>query len=246
MSETAADPFEAYGAIASLGVSSTLQAGRYRFQEAAERHILKDVIRKLQPLPEHRMLDIGCGSGALLIPMSFLVAQVTGLDHPATIARLAAKFSAENVELVGGRFPETRLGDSFERIVAYSVLHYLADQEAVKQFALAAAGKLSSGGRLMLGDIPNKDRQNRYRLSEAGKAGELQWARLKAQQAGDEDQAAVELKLRDAHQIGAFTDADLLALIQFLRSSGFEAYLMPQPRDLPFGETREDIIVERR
>ena len=38
---------------------------------------------------------------------------------------------------------------------------------------------------------------------------------------------------------------DLQALWQRYRAQGFHTYLMRQPADLPFGHTREDLLIER-
>jgi hypothetical protein len=45
--------------------------------------------------------------------------------------------------------------------------------------------------------------------------------------------------------IGAFDDKTVLELAGRFRSEGFHAYMLPQPADLPFGRTREDMLVIR-
>lgn len=44
-------------------------------------------------------------------------------------------------------------------------------------------------------------------------------------------------------QLITFDDALALDLMAFIRGKGFEAFLLPQSIDLPFGATREDILV---
>ena len=39
-------------------------------------------------------------------------------------------------------------------------------------------------------------------------------------------------------------DVLVLEIVAFIRGKGFEAFLLPQPIDLPFGGSREDILVE--
>ena len=41
----------------------------------------------------------------------------------------------------------------------------------------------------------------------------------------------------------AVDDSFLLDLMMHIRNKGFEAYVLPQPLDLPFGGSREDILV---
>lgn len=235
--------FDAFGDLARRGASPLQQSGRRAVQAEAERLIVADILAKLTPAPTSRLLEIGCGSGNLLIPLAFHAASAVGLDHPAVIERAQARFVDPSVTWIGGAFPETPIDGAFDRILIYSVLHYLPDIAAVEAFVLAAAQKLAPGGRLLLGDLPNVDGKSRFTASPAGIAFQAAW---QAADASASNAAQPELQLHgDAPMIGAFRDADILALVAALRRTGFHAYLLPQPPDLPFGRTREDILVVR-
>jgi 2-polyprenyl-3-methyl-5-hydroxy-6-metoxy-1,4-benzoquinol methylase len=240
------DGIEAYGRIAALGVNPTVQAGRYPFQAGAERNILADVVPKLKLESHHRVLDIGCGAGLLTIPLSWMVREVVALDHPETVAALARRYSCDRVRYVGGRFPDDAPEGPFDRVVAYSVILALRTYDMIKPFALAAARLIGPGGLLMLGDIPNLDRQARFRASDAGKEFEAEWARLRASETdGSDDYGRAAGEFAHARQVGGLTDAQMFDLLLTLRAEGCEAYLAAQSPDLPFGRTREDIIVTR-
>jgi len=236
---------DAYGGLAEAGVSPTVQAGRYSFQAEAERRILDDILPKLRPEPHHRLLDIGCGAGALLIPLSYRMAEVVGVDHASAVSLLAARHQRPNMTLIAGAFPDVPIEGTFDRIIAYSVLICLPDLASVTAFSLAAAKLLRPGGRLLLADNPNRDRQRRWAASAAGRAAEQEWVRLKATLEGDDQAAKAVEHLSRGDQRGSFSDAELAALMVEIRAAGFEAYWVPQAPDLPFGRTREDIVVER-
>lgn len=240
------DGLDAFGKLATLDIDPTIQAGRYSFQAAAERRVLGDVLPKLQLEPHHRVLDIGCGSGILTIPVSFLVREIVALDHPDIVAMLQRRFVSDRISYVGGRFPEALADGEFDRVIAYSVLPSIETYDLVKEFALAAARFVRPGGRLLLGDIPNRDRQARFRASETGKAFEVEWAKLREGHvlANDAEREAIE-ELSRARQLGGITDAQMCDLLLALRDAGCEAYLVEQHPDLPFGRTREDIVVTR-
>lgn len=240
------DGLDAFGVLATLDVDPTIQAGRYPFQAEAERLVLGDVLPKLQLQPNHRVLDIGCGSGILTVPLSFMVREIVALDHPDTVAALERRFASDRVSYIGGRFPDALPDGAFDRIIAYSVLPAIETYDLVKSFALAAAQLVRPGGRLLLGDIPNRNRQARFRDSAAGRAFEVEWAELRASQvhATEGERLAAE-ELSRARQIGGITDAQMCDLLLALRAAGCEAYLVEQHPDLPFGRTREDIVVTR-
>jgi 2-polyprenyl-3-methyl-5-hydroxy-6-metoxy-1,4-benzoquinol methylase len=235
--------FEAYGELACTGVDPTAQAGRYATQREAERLIVLDLLPKLALTPTCHLLEIGCGSGNLLIPLSFLVATATGLDHPNVVSKGRQRFSATGIDWIGGEFPRDRPDQKFDRILVYSVLHCLPDFAAVSSFVRAAAALLGPSGRLVLGDIPNKDCKHRFIASEFGRAFDAQW-RAAALAAGPAVAADTTRTVFDGiSSIGTLDDQMMLDIVAFLRADGFHATIVSQAPDLPFGHTREDIVV---
>lgn len=235
----------AFGAIAGMDIDPTVKAGRYPFQRLAERNILADVLPKLDLKPHHRLLDIGCGSGVLLVPLSYCVSEIVGIDHPDVVAALGDAHKIANATLVGGPFPETPLPGEFDRIMAYSVIPCMPDYETVLSFAEAAARMLPPGGRLLLGDIPNRDRQQRMKSGQGGSEFEAEWAKQRELTVDIPGFAEAQKELALAQQVGPIGDKQMMDLLLHLRSLGFDAWIMPQSQSLPFGRTREDIVVVR-
>ena len=125
--------------------------------------------------------------------------------------------------------------------MAYSVLHVLPSREAVHEFVRAAADRLAPGGRLLLGDIPNTDLKDRFRASAAGREFEAGWRKQMETLSGDEVIRAPQF----ADPV-SFDDRMSMDLMLNLRDAGLDAYLLRQDPDLPFGNTREDIIATKR
>lgn len=243
--ETRLSSIDAFGSLAAMIDDPTVKAGRYSMQKEAERHIFGDILPKLRPQPHHRLLDIGCGAGLIAVPMASCVREVIGLDHPLVVAPLVAQFRLPNLRFVGGSFPEADIDGEFDIIVAYSVVQCLPDMDSVLSFCRAAAARLAKGGRLLIGDLPNLDKKARFRGSDAGKAFEAEWARSMEQQpplAGESE--AFEMLAR-SDLIGAFTDHQILSIAAAARNEGLDAWVMPQSPLLPFGNTREDLIIAR-
>ena len=122
----AGTPFEYYGESALKLDNFAEIAGRYRFQKKAEQYLLQYLLEKLSPSPEDDLLEIGCGAGNLLIPLSFFVHSVTGIDHPNLLAQLTSRLPKDNgtMTLVPGEFPRTEVQGTFSRILIYSVIQY--------------------------------------------------------------------------------------------------------------------------
>lgn len=210
----------------------TLAAGRYAFQTDAETRIAADVLAKLQPLPTSRFLDIGCGPGLLIEAIEPHVGSYVGIDSPDQI-QIARRVS-RSAELVSGDFLKTDFAGSFDRILIYSVIHCLPDFEAVLTFVSKSVGLLAIGGRLLIGDIPNFDTKTKFLASSAGAEFHSRWS-----------QANKVAPARSENVIGSFTDAQVMAMIARFRLSGLLSYVLPQPPDLPFGHTREDLLIVR-
>ena len=240
------DPASGYAEAARLDLPPTLQAGRYDIQAEAERLILADVIAKLQPRPGDRLLDIGAGAGLLTIPLSFMVDAVVAMDHPGVLARLRARFSDGTVQLLPGSFPAVTPKGLFDRIVAYSVIQYVSNVAAAADFVCAAARLLNPGGRLLIADLPNRDVKARLGASARAAQVDRDWVeRKRGSTTPPELRRAIDERIGGAGIMGTFSDADVLALVAALRSAGFNATIAAQDENLPFGLTREDLIVSR-
>jgi SAM-dependent methyltransferase len=232
--------FENYSKLAtSTDIGYTEVSGRYQFQSSAERRIVLDVIEKMRLSSEDSLLEIGCGPGNLLIPLSYIVNDAMGIDNEAMLARLAARGGASSkVTLIAGDFLSMPAPPrAFSKILIYSVIQYMEDFTQAVAFAMRALSLLAPGGRLLLGDLPNRDKKARFQSTPEGMRAASEWRS--------------ELSTAGPHPISGFpadsrlvevNDVFILRLLELTRQSGFESYVLPQPSNLPFGNSREDLL----
>lgn len=227
------DYFNAYGrALAEIN-DDTIAAGRYPFQNVDL--IVEDVICKLDPKPEHRLLEIGFGTGQLLVPLARIMREAVGVDHEAAVARALKRFPSglDGVDLIAGQWPDAPVRGTFDRILAYSVLQYT---KTYGPFIERAVDTLAPGGLMMLGDLPNRDAAARRSRLDAvwnlrmDANGEI-WNR-------DDIFSSLE-------PAWIVTDNFITSLLRGYRRRGFDAYVLPQPSGLPFFPGREDIIIRK-
>ncbi|HEY8158144.1 MAG TPA: class I SAM-dependent methyltransferase [Methylobacter sp.] len=239
------DFFEAYGVAASKLNTPVLISGRSLFNENIE-SIVADVVRKLEINSQSSMLEIGCGVGLLLTPLSRQVARAVGVDHEQCIERYKEFGVPNNVELIPGRWPLVELTETFDSIVVYSVMHYLKDPEEAFQFIDKALLSLKNNGKLLLADIPNGDMFQRFKSSEIEEKVTKEYRTLKALHENDETQAQSSIFSSAMESVTYLDDGFVLSLLKDLRRRGYDAYILPQPRELPFSYSREDILIWKR
>ena len=233
--------FENYARISEIQtVSHTEVAGRYDFQASAQRRIIIDVMTKLELSADDVLLEVGCGPGNLLLPLSHMTARAVGIDNAGSLQRLAARAGEPAcVEALAGDFMTMELPSTrFSKILIYSVIQYMSSEASALAFVRRAFDLLKPGGRLLVGDLPNRDKKRRFSSSSAGAIATAEWQKLLSTTARHpmaalpEDDCMVQVD-----------DAFVLSLMRFTRESGFESYLLSQPADLPFGNSREDLLV---
>jgi 2-polyprenyl-3-methyl-5-hydroxy-6-metoxy-1,4-benzoquinol methylase len=86
-------------------------------------------------LPTDTVLELGCGTGTTALPLATSVSAIVGTDlstEMVTIAReKAAAGGCQNAEFVVAPADRAALGGrSFDAVLAFSVLHLLADRQA--------------------------------------------------------------------------------------------------------------------
>lgn len=233
--------FENYARRTKSNMSYAEISGRYEVQDAAQRHMVADVGQKLALQAEDRLLEIGCSVGNLLIPLSFVVAEATGVDHPDVIGLFQSRFPDGSIRTIPGNFLDVDAAGPYDKILVYSVLSCLGSKDELFRFIDKACGLLASGGRMLLGDLPNVDRKKRFLESAHGREFLENWQRDFADKPGVDPATVLEPDPDVVH----FSDALVLELLAHTRKRGFESFVFPQPPELPFGNTREDILIVR-
>jgi hypothetical protein len=117
------DIFAMYGELAMQGLPPIMVSGRHLFHDRFVPVMVDDVAAKLDLHSQTRLLEIGCGLGLLLRPLSASVESAVGIDHPAIIEQFQNERPPSNVSLLAGRFPECNPEGPFDAVLANSVLH---------------------------------------------------------------------------------------------------------------------------
>lgn len=239
----AKDPLEAYGEMAKELNDYTQISGRHPVLKEKERRILFDIVQKLDITPTDSILDIGCGTGNLTIPLSFFVEQVVGIDHPKVVKELRTRNPGnDKIKLIGGDFLYTEINGKFDKIFANSVIQLLANRQEAKNFINRAFDLLTHDGKLLIGDIKNVDKRERFLNSPFGERFHREWQEWK-------ESSGIETKesrfLDDTADTVTITDDFLMSIILDYRGRGYESYLLPQDTNLPFGFAREDLLIAK-
>ncbi len=139
--------------------------------------------------PGMTVLDMGCGSGQLTIPLARVAAEVIAVDlSPSMIELLRRNLERERVQNVACRL-EALEGLSVEPasldlVVSNYALHHLADDDK-RRLLTAVAAWLRPGGRLVIGDLmlgrgtdPRDRAVIREKLVTLGRRGPGGWWRI--------------------------------------------------------------------
>ncbi len=209
----------------------------------SEQHIFEDIYRKLNLNSCNSILDIGCGCSDLanrIIDFSKQnLKELYLVDSEEMLANIDSNLLSNNIHLTPGKFPEASLKDffkssKFDGIIVYSVIQYVYLEQSIFTFIHECINLLNPGGRLLLGDIPNYEKRERFLNSDAG----VSFLNNSSFQTN-----SVSINHTNEERLD---DSIVLAILHRFRNFGCETYLLPQPNELPFSNRREDILIIKR
>lgn len=142
----------------SLELSRSIVDWPSEYHLSRERHCL---IRPLDIKPGDKVLELGCGCGAITRFLGELGAEVTAVEGSLQRGRIAGERCRDlpNIKVVVDNLVDFETPDRFQWILLVGVLEYAAvfsDQsEPVRQYLQTAAGFLAENGKLVVA-IENK------------------------------------------------------------------------------------------
>jgi ubiquinone/menaquinone biosynthesis C-methylase UbiE len=133
-----------------------------------EGRLKRELIARARIRPDHRVLDLGAGTGtlAIMVKEAHPAADVTGLDgDPAILAIARDKAARAGVDVTfdaGDATTLPYLDESFDRILSSLVMSLLTIEQ--KRLAVAEAHRvLRRGGEIVIGDFgPPHTRWGRF------------------------------------------------------------------------------------
>lgn len=211
------------------------------FREGKEALIWEDILSKVSSLQinQSRILDIGPGCSDL--PFMLLKnaedksQNVVLIDSQEMLNQLpdfpfCEKFSAMFPNETKQWSKENK--NTFQAIICYSVLHYIAVESSVELFVESICELLAPGGIALIGDIPNVSKRNRFFSSEEG---------ILFHQKNNGPNTFPEINWNEKKP-GEFNDDDVFEMLKMAREKGLEAFVLPQHEALPMANRREDIL----
>ncbi|MBI5226931.1 class I SAM-dependent methyltransferase [Candidatus Micrarchaeota archaeon] len=114
--------------------------------------IVNDVKTKLDLSGNESILDVGCGSASLMEKLP--AREKTGLDPSDALRAEAEK---RNIHVIKGVSWELPFGDeTFDRVLFYSVIHYMTRSEADRTIT-ELKRVCKKGGKVLVGDVADTE-----------------------------------------------------------------------------------------
>jgi len=213
------------------------------YRKGYESKIFADILTKLPALNETDkvIVDIGCGCSDL---NKMMIDKCRQNNHKLilidSIQMLSLIKDEDFIIKIPGKFPQMieqmqEYLNSADGILVYSVAQTAMLDANLFDFFDKAVMLLKSEGKMLIGDIPNESKRNRFFVSERG---------IKYHQNFTETDEVIKV---NPYKIAfeRFDDGMVFAILQRYRNFGFETYLLPQANDIHFSNRREDIIIVR-
>ncbi|OGD63353.1 hypothetical protein A2160_02615 [Candidatus Beckwithbacteria bacterium RBG_13_42_9] len=207
--------------------------------------IVKDICSKVSLKKGDLVLDVGCGTGLLTIPLTQKCKSVYALDAGEKVLvkakENARKNKVINISFYHGWATDLPFADHFfDQVIMYGVLHYLESQRQVKKCIRELIRVCKPSGYIFIGDIPEttarKDFESRkktakeLRIIEDFERNRTKYDKLK--------QKSVSLKIESNNLL-----IDGNRLVKLAEKEGRLAQLCKQDIRLTFSLSRRDLVI---
>ena len=204
-----------------------------------ETKIFEDIINKIDIKNSNnlKILDLGCGCSNLVYNLINFCSdnkhEIHLIDGKNTLNNIKNNYCQKHIGFFPDDFKEfiSSNKENFDVIILYSVIHHIYENPKtnINIFIDTLLSLLNKGGKLLIGDIPNSSKQNRFINSDKGKEMHKLWN--------------IQQKIHDSLNSNRIDDTFILSIINRYRNYNYNTYLLPQPNTLPMNYVREDILI---
>lgn len=214
------------------------------YRKGTEEKIFEDILSKIPLIKEKKclnVLDIGGGCSNLQKYISdFCKEQGHTLFFADSEEMLKLTEDKTHVIKIPGLFPKTaeeikEKSGGIDVVICYSVFHYIFVDSNVWYFLDCLMGLLNDGAQVLIGDIPNVSKRKRFFASNNGIKFHQEFMKTN-------EKPNVEFNCIEE---GKIDDSLLMSVVLKSQASGFDAYVLPQPKELPFANRRDDLIIRK-
>ena len=213
------------------------------YRKGYEQFILNDIVGKLTNLGEDKKIVLDIGPGCSELP-KFLIDMCEAKNHKLVFCDSEEMLSFhENKPFlfkVAGMFPKIldqvcEVEPQYDVILCYSIFHYIFIDTNIWNFIDSCMKLLAPKGQLLIGDIPNISKRKRFFSSESGIKYHKEFMKT-------DNSPEVVYNIIEAEKID---DAVIMSVLMRAQIAGFDAYILPQNKNLPMYNRRDDILIVR-
>lgn len=141
--------------LSALIAADGCDGGAGKMTEAVWLNLVEQIKRELRLDEASSLLEVGCGSGALLLPLSALPLKLAGVDYSNSLIEIAQKVMPALDARVSEAAALPFSDESFARVISLGVFHYFPDEAYVERVLVEMLRVLEEKGGLLIADIPD-------------------------------------------------------------------------------------------
>jgi 2-polyprenyl-3-methyl-5-hydroxy-6-metoxy-1,4-benzoquinol methylase len=211
------------------------------YRDKTESFILEDITSKVKSLNSTNKSILDIGSGCSLLTQ-LLIEKIKQKNNELVLCdseeMLALVPNDKSINKISGKFPYnldkfSNYKNKFDGIIVYSVLAHVILEDSIFNFIDSSLELLKSGGELLIGDLPNISKRERFFRSEKG---------IKCHQEYTQSNSMPELHTGTL-QKNKIDDSIIFGILQRYRNFGYETYLLPQDSRLTMSSRSDDILI---